>query len=37
MIVALLLNHALGGLGVIYFGTIVFKAARRYPLLRWFF
>ncbi|MCW2077874.1 UNVERIFIED_ORG: hypothetical protein M2193_000049 [Bradyrhizobium japonicum] len=37
MIVALLLNHALGALGLYFVVTVAVKVARGYPIRRWFF
>jgi hypothetical protein len=37
MLVVTMLNHILPGLGVVYFGTTVWKAAKGYPFRRWFF
>jgi hypothetical protein len=37
MVVAVLANNFLPAIGVIYLGTIVWKAARGYPFRRWFF
>jgi hypothetical protein len=37
MIVAVLANHALAFVGVVYLVTTTWKIARRYPLHRWFF
>jgi hypothetical protein len=37
MIVGLLLNHVLDGLGVLYLMTVVWKVARGYGIRRAFF
>ena len=37
MIVAVLANHVLDFLGVIYIVSAAVKIARGYPIIRWFF
>jgi hypothetical protein len=37
MIVAVLANHVLDFLGVVYIVSVAVKISRGYPLTRWFF